>query len=115
MEDPSVSIIRSCCVGRRLSWEAKGSIGAFNSIIICWDPTNFNKLDSFVGEFSVSIHLEDHIYIQPWMLTSIYGPCDDSRKPDFLSKIQLLRGKWCDRWCICEDFELIKSKFFCVF
>lgn len=102
------SILRSCTGGRRFQWTSKPSVGSSGGIIVCWDSSILNKVDSFIREFSLSILFQDRTSDVTWTLTSVYGPCDESRKIGFLAEIESLNCWWNNRWCICGDVNFIR-------
>lgn len=44
---------------------------------------------------------------QPWILTSVYGPRDDSEKQAFIEEIKHIHSLIYKPWLILEDFNLI--------
>lgn len=52
------------------------------------------KLDEFVGRYSVFVQLKDAYCITEWVATSVYGPSSANDKVDFLAELTQVVGLW---------------------
>lgn len=87
-------------------WVSLPSIGAAGGIVIIWDSRRVSVLESLVGNFSVSIKIENGDL--PWWFSRIYGPCRAAGRSEFWDELAGL-GKICgSRWCLGGDFNVIK-------
>ena len=61
------------------------SIGAAGGIVIIWDSRRVSVVESLVGDFSVSINIENGDL--PWWFSGIYGPFRVAGRSDFWDEL----------------------------
>ena len=60
-------------------------------IWLAWDRRLFEKVDYFVGRFSVSVLLEGVVDGFEWVCSGVYGPSDDSARNDMWVELDSMR------------------------
>ena len=66
------------------------------------------KLDSFVGRFSVSCLWRGVSNGQTWVGTGLYGPTCDIARQNLWVELRDIRLRWVFPWCIFGDFNVIR-------
>ena len=59
-----------------------------------WNAAFWQKLDEFVGRFTVSVLLKDARCGAEWVATSVYGPANVNDKVDFWAELNQVAGRW---------------------
>ena len=59
-----------------------------------WDNRHVVVCNSSKGKFSVSAEVEDLDAYKKWLITSVYGPNFDSKRPDLWREIDAIKGRW---------------------
>ena len=54
VQEMNIDMVRSLGVGRCLNWKALNAEGSAGGILLLWDKSRINLVDSVVGSFSVS-------------------------------------------------------------
>jgi exonuclease III len=55
----------------------------------------------------VAIKVKRLSEVNPWWLTTFYGPQDEQEKVVFLTKLRQLQSGWVSSWLLCGDFNVI--------
>ena len=76
-------------------------------IWLAWDRRLFEKVDYFVGRFSVSVLLEGVVDGFEWVCSGVFGPSDDSARNDMWVELDSMRLQWILAWCLIGDFNII--------
>lgn len=100
--------IRDIWDSRFKEWECFPSLGASGGMLLIWDTRFASKIDSFHGNFSVSVLLE----IKgrgSWWFTSVYGPNCPRQRSFFWEELGFLFGFCGPNWCLGGDFNAIRS------
>ncbi|PNT77123.1 hypothetical protein BRADI_1g58014v3 [Brachypodium distachyon] len=95
--------------GRLPGWVYKSALGTRGGLMILWDSTriNINVLDAVILDYSISVRVCCNS--TTWLLTNVYGPCDDDLKPHFFAEIRSLKPAADYKWLILGDFNVILS------
>ena len=72
-----------------------------------WDRGVFERVDSVVGSFSISVMLKGVLYGFEWICSGVYGPTDGSHRNAMWAKLDLVRSWWAGAWCLLGDFNVI--------
>ena len=90
--------------GRFKEWVTLDAEGSRGGVAIIWDTRKVKVIDSLVGDFSVSILVEENNGTQ-WWLSGVYGPSTPFRRSDFWEELGALYGLCDTRWCVAGDFN----------
>ena len=63
-------------------------MGASGGILTAWNGNIFSGETLFKNDFSISIRFTSKMTGDKWILTNIYGPCQENNRNDFLSWLQ---------------------------
>ncbi len=88
-----LTIIRSLWGIMHVGWEVLDAFHTAGGIILMWDKRAVEKIDGFIGEFSVSCQwrsLEDGFV---WSGSGVYGPNLEGRRSSFWAELMLIRTK----------------------
>lgn len=83
-------------------------IGASGGILLVWNVAYWQKLDEFVGRFSVSVLLKDVRCHMEWVATSVYGPSSSSDRVEFGTELSQVARLWKRPWVVGSDFNCIR-------
>ena len=107
MEVLDAQVIRAICPWSDCQVAFCPSIGASGGILIVWTAVFWQKLDEFVGRFSVSVLLKDVRCNAEWVATSVYGPSNVHDKVDLWVELSQVAGRWHHPWLLGGDFNVI--------
>jgi hypothetical protein len=91
-----------------VDWEVLAAVGSAGGVLLLWDKRVVEKLNSFVGRFSVSCLWRGVCDGFTWVGTGLYGPTCDVVKQDLWVELRDIRQKWFDPWCVFGDFNVIR-------
>ena len=83
------------------------SIGRSGGILIVWDVRNLKVKESLVGDFSVSVLVEDESQ-GDWWFTGVYGPSKRRFRKNFWDELAGLKEICSGRWCVGGDFNVVR-------
>ena len=84
------------------------SIGASGGIITIWNDNLFARETLHKNEYSISIRFTSKQTGEHWILTNIYGPCQDDRRQEFIQWFQDIDMPIETKWMIMGDFNYIR-------
>lgn len=87
-----------------LTLDAQGTRGG---ILLAWDKDTVSISNALNRTFTISATVTAASPNVPFLLTTCYGPADDSRKDDFLAELQAIKPDSAVPWMIIGDFNLI--------
>ena len=73
-------------------------MGRAGEILVIWDVRSVRVIDSLIGEFSVSVLIEDER--EKWWFTWVYDPNLYNSKGLFWDEMAGLGSICGDKWCI---------------
>lgn len=91
-------------------WLYKSSIGSSGGILLGINESKFEILDSWINDFSISVHIKNNNNSFEWLLTVVYGPTISSHRSAFLNELQQTSLLGPLAWLACGDFNLIRSR-----
>lgn len=84
------------------------SSGASGGIVLAWCRSAWSVSRQTLRRFSVTVCLQSLDSAQaPWSLTTVYGPVDESLKPEFLDELREVHADCPGPLLICGDFNMI--------
>ena len=101
------TFVASIWRSRFKEWVLLPSIGRSGGILIIWDVRSLKIKESLVGEFSVSVLVEDEVR-GDWWFTGVYGPSKKRQRKDFWDELSGLKVICSDRWCAGGDFNVVR-------
>lgn len=76
----SHKVVKELWVSLHVKWKALDAIGLASGILLLWDNCFIFVMNSWSGEFSVSMVVEDLVRNCKWMATSVNGPSNYQRR-----------------------------------
>ncbi|KAG6654621.1 hypothetical protein CIPAW_05G158600 [Carya illinoinensis] len=101
-------LVRSVWHCPYVDWIYLASNGASGGILVMWDKRVMEKMEEFVGEFSVVVSFkmaEDNFM---WAFAGIYGPNADNIRKLLWEEIAGIWSWWDLPWCIGGDFNITR-------
>ena len=105
IQEMSIDLVRSLGVGRQLNWKAMNAEGSAGGILLFWDNSRINLVDSVVGSFSVSCLFRMPEDGYQWAFTGVYGPVENSSREAFWEELGSIKGLWDGPWFVGGDFN----------
>ena len=102
----SRKIVRSLWCCPYADWVYLASNGASGGILVMWDKRVVEKMEEFVGEYTVACSfkmVEDNFL---WAFAGIYGPNDDTTRQCLWEELAGVLSWWELPSCIGGDFNL---------
>ncbi len=103
-----LKIIRSIWGNMYVGWEVLNAVNTAGGILLMWDKRALEKIDCYIGAFTVSCHWKslDDGYI--WTGSSVYGPNLEGVRSSFWDELNMIRNRWVSPWCLFGDFNIIR-------
>ena len=90
-------LIGSLWKSRFKEWVLLLGIGKSGGILVIWDVRSVRVIDSLIGDFSVSVLIEDEK--EKWWFTGVYGPNSHSSRGLFWDELAGLSSICGNKWC----------------
>jgi len=84
------------------------AIHTVGGILLAWDRRVFEKVNCFVGRFSVSVMLTGVVDGFEWVCLGVYGPSDDGARNALWVELDSVRLWWSLAWCLVGDSNIIR-------
>ncbi|WVZ79027.1 hypothetical protein U9M48_026655 [Paspalum notatum var. saurae] len=95
-------------IGYRLNnFAFKPANGTKGGILLLWNDAFIELSDISIKLFSVSATLTVKSSNTSFLLTAVYGPTRNNRKPTFLHELRRLKPSVGQKWLVLGDFNLI--------
>ena len=107
-EEIDRAFVASIWRSRFKEWVVLPSIGRSGGVLIVWDVRSVKIKESVVGEFSISVSVEDEVR-GDWWFTGVYGPTKRGFRSDFWDEIAGLKELCGARWCLGGDFNVVRK------
>lgn len=93
---------------RHVKWVSLDAVGTAGGLLVMWDTQSVAVLNSWKGDFSLSVLVEDLRNSAKWLLTSLYGPNSSEKRKEFWNELDMIRRRWNGPWCIGGDWNIIR-------
>ena len=103
-----ISYLRKFAPKRINKFEFSPSIGASGGLLVAWNDAMFQGECLFKNDFSISIRFISVHIGESWILTNIYGPCDEEGRHLFLDWFKNIQMPIDTKWLITGDFNFIR-------
>lgn len=91
-------------------WISKPSNGASGGLLLGIDDSKFWILDTWIKDFSITVHVKLKAANFEFLLTVVYGPVLANQRSSFLSEIRTIPSLGPPAWLLFGDFNLIRNK-----
>ena len=83
-------------------------MGASGGLLVVWNESIFKGETLFKNSFSISVKFTSVHNGDSWILTNIYGPCQDEARAEFIDWFQNIVIPDDQNWLIVGDFNYIR-------
>lgn len=104
----SNKIVREVWGSKYLRWIAIDAVGSAGGILLLWDSRYVVVSNTAKGEFSVSAEVEDLVINKRWLITLVYGPNSNSKRPDLWRELNSIRVSWNGACCVGSDWNIVR-------
>ena len=87
-------LIRSIWGNSYVDWAVLDAVGTAGGVLLLWDKRVVEKIDFFVGRFSVSCLWRGVCDGFTWVGTGLYGPTCDVTRQDLWAELRGIRQRW---------------------
>jgi len=105
----NISYIRKFCPTNFDAFCFLPSVGASGGILVAWKSSVFTGFEIFQNKFALSVEFTLVHNNDPWILTSVYGPCDADGKETFMSWFENIQMPDDFDWLVVGDFNLYRK------
>ena len=60
------------------------SVGAAGGLLMAWNDKIFTEVKVFGSQYALSIEFTPNYNDSKWILTNIYGPCQNDKRAEFI-------------------------------
>jgi exonuclease III len=103
------SFIRNFAPRRFDKYDFVPSVGASGGILLVWNSTVFDGTVLDKQRYGITVHFTSTHTSQSWKLTSVYGPCTEPSRTEFMSWFRGHRVEEEDNWLFMGDFNFYRS------
>ena len=101
------AFVASIWRSRFKEWVVLPAMGRSGGILVIWDVRSVKIKESLLGDFLVSVLIEDHTKGE-WWFTGVYGPTNRVRRNVFWDELSSLKEICNNKWCVGGDFNVVK-------
>jgi hypothetical protein len=91
-----------------VDWLYLGSEGASGGILMMWDRRVVEKMDSAVGQYSISCKFRNVLDQTDWAFSGVYGPNINSERDIMWEELAGVASWWGVPWVIGGDFNVVR-------
>ena len=84
------------------------AIGWSGGILVIWDVRSLKIKETLIGDFSVSVLVEEDSR-GDWWFSGVYGPTKRKFRNDFWDELSGLKELCNERWCVGGDFNVVRK------
>lgn len=85
------------------------STGASGGILVAWKSSIFAGHMVFQNRFAILVEFSSNHNSEPWILSSVYGPCDNEGKGEFMQWFENVQMPDELNWLVVGDFNLYRK------
>ena len=108
LDSTSSSLVKSLWGSHFVDWGALDAIDIAGGVILMWDRRVFERVDSVVGSFPISIVLKGVSDGFEWICSGVYGLTNGSLRDAMWPGLDLVKSRWAGAWCLLGDFIVIR-------
>uniref|UniRef100_A0A2N9IF49 CCHC-type domain-containing protein n=1 Tax=Fagus sylvatica TaxID=28930 RepID=A0A2N9IF49_FAGSY len=101
-------VIRSLWGIHHVDWLYLGSEGASGGILMMWDRRVVEKMDSAVGQYSISCKFRNVLDQTDWAFSGVYGPNINRERDIMWEELAGVASWWGVPWVIGGDFNVVR-------
>lgn len=91
-------------------WTMKQSQGASGGLLLGVNESKFWILNTWIMDFSITVHIKNKFEDFEWLLTVVYGPVVSTLRNVFLSELRSIPSLGPAAWLVFGDFNLIRNR-----
>jgi hypothetical protein len=92
----------------QVDWCSLGAQGASGCILIMWDRRVAERVDEWVGCFTIACSFRSICDGFNWAFAGVYGPNRDNDRLMLWEELSSLMDRWEVPWCIGGDFNAVR-------
>lgn len=92
------------------NWTFKSSNGASGGILLGLNDSKFWILDTWIREFTITLHVKNKTDNFEWLLTVTYGLVQSYLRITFLAELQSIPTLGPPVWLVFGDFNIIRKR-----
>lgn len=85
------------------------SVGASGGILVVWNSSHFLGQVVHTMPFAITIEFTSMLNLNSWKLTTVYGPCQDPMRSEFVQWLKDLDVQDSENWLLIGDFNFYRS------
>ncbi|KAG6659987.1 hypothetical protein CIPAW_03G074300 [Carya illinoinensis] len=101
-------IVRSLWSGVHVDWVYLASNGASGEVVVMWDRRVVEKLEEFIGRYTVACSFKSVSDNFLWAFAGVYGPNLNNNRVLLWEELAGLHCWWNLPWCIRGDFNVTR-------
>ena len=101
------AFVASIWRSRFKEWVFLPAVGRAGGILVLWDVRTLKIKEALMGDFSVSVLVEDE-FKGDWWFSGVYGPNKRQKRKEFWDELSGLKEICDDRWCVGGDFNVVR-------
>lgn len=101
-------MLNHCCRPYITDWCVLNSVGASGGQLLGWNNSKYEMLVSKVGVFFLSAKFKDRSSQEVFFISSVYGPCQDSRRQELWQEFRETSIWNQGPWLIGGDFNITR-------
>ena len=101
------AFVASIWSSRFKEWVVLPAIGRSGGIVVIRDVRSSRIKESLIGDFSISVLVEDETR-GDWWFSGVYGPPNKRSRKDFWDELVGIKEITNERWCVGGDFNVVR-------
>jgi len=108
-EEFDITYVRKFCPASFDEFCFLPSVGNSGGILVAWKSSVFIGSEIFQNSYAISVEFCSVLNNDPWILTSVYGPCDAEGKVAFINWFENIQMPDEMEWLVVGDFNLYRK------